>query len=134
MRNATTTSIVSSYGIKPVVVDGRELATVLKFAVRRNSPLHAAYWAAFSMHDFQDRIRLVLQEQDVCKNRAHMRLYCMAMPGQGMDLRALYTEAQVLVREFEISQLKGQEWPEWYSMFMERTAAKAEPKSDDLPF
>jgi hypothetical protein len=58
----------------------------------------------------------------------------MAMPGQGMDLRALYTQAQVLVREFEISQLKGQEWPEWYSMFMERTAAKAEPKFDDLPF
>jgi hypothetical protein len=134
MRNATTTSIVSSYGIKSVCVDGQDLATVLKFAVKRNSPLHAAYWAAFSMHDFQDRVRLVLQEQDVCKNRAHMRLYCMARTGQGMDLRALYTEAQVLVREFEISQLKGQEWPEWYSMFMERTAAKAEPKSDDLPF
>lgn len=120
MRNAAATSIVSGYGIKPVCVDGHQVATVLKFAVKNNSPLHAAYWAAFGMHVFGDRPRLVLEEQNVCKNKAHIRLYCLAKAGSGEDLMSIYRQAQVLIREYEITELKMEPWPDWYQMFIQK--------------
>lgn len=136
MRNAAATNIKSGYGIKPVCVDHTVVATVLKFAVKNNSPLHAAYCTAFGMHIFGDRPRLVLHEEDVCKNKAHIRLYCLAKAGSGEDLMAIYRQAQILFREYEISELKMQPWPEWYQMFIHRLNSwdTQSNMTDDLPF
>jgi hypothetical protein len=128
-------SINSNYGIKPVQVDGVTVATILKFAVKRNSLLHIAYWAAFWMHDFGSRPRLTLYEQDVCKNKSNIRLYCMALSGQQLDLSQIYRRAQVLVREAEIAELQGQMAPEWVSMFWElKNQALLFNDQDELPF
>lgn len=130
-NNHGAISVKSGYGIKPVQVDGVTVATVLKFAVKKNSLLHMAYWTAFWMHDFKDRPRLNLVEQDVCKNRFNIRLYCMAKSGQELDLSAIYKQAQVLVREAEIAQFNGEQMPEWVSMYWDVRHPKIE---DELPF
>lgn len=116
-NNHGAISVKSGYGIKPVQVDGVTVATILKFAVKKDSLLHIAYWAAFSMHDFGDRPKLYLLEQDVCKNRSNIRLYCFAKSGQELDLSAIYRQAQILVREAEIAGFKNEDMPAWYYMF-----------------
>lgn len=127
--------VQSQYGIKPVIVDSMIVATVLKFAVKKNSLLHIAYWAAFWMHDFGSRPRLTLYEQHVCKNKSNIRLYCMAMAGQQLDLSQIYRRAQVLVREAEIAQFQGQQQPEWVSMYWElKNQAHLFNDQDELPF
>jgi hypothetical protein len=126
--------MVSGYGIKPVQVDGVTLATVLKFAVKKNSLLHMAYWAAFNMHDFNGRPKLYLQEQDVCKNKSNIRLYCMAQSSQGLDLWAIYDRAQILVREAEIANLKREASPEWVDMFWNSRERFVRFIDDELPF
>jgi hypothetical protein len=139
-NKASAISIRSGYGIKPVEVDGITVATVLKFAVKKDSMLHAAYWTAFDMYDFKDSPKLYLQEQyDVCKNKSHVRLYCMAKSGQEWQLRDLYTKAQVLVREVEIAEFKGETYPEWYTKFLTRRYQQQYgfdqfSLGDDLPF
>lgn len=129
-------SVFSGYGIKPVQVDGITVATVLKFAVKKDSLLHMAYWTAFWMHDFNGRAQLRLQEQDVCKNKSNIRLYCIAKAGQELDLSAIYRRAQVLVREAEIANLQMAAPPEWVSMYWEVKGPKTESWNDDneLPF
>ena len=126
--------MVSGYGIKPVQVDGVTLATVLKFAVKKNSLLHMAYWAAFNMHDFNGRPKLYLQEQDVCKNKSNIRLYCMAQSSQGLDLWAIYDRAQILVREAEIADFRGNARPEWVDMFWASREQFVRFIDDELPF
>jgi hypothetical protein len=133
-NKASAISIVSGYGIKPVQVDGVTLATVLKFAVKKNSLLHMAYWAAFNMHDFNGRPKLYLQEQDVCKNKSNIRLYCMAQSSQGLDLWAIYDRAQILVREAEIANLKREASPEWVDMFWNSRERFVRFIDDELPF
>jgi hypothetical protein len=86
------------------------------------------------MHAFGDRPRLVLHEEDVCKNKAHVRLYCLAKDGSGGDLMAIYRQAQILFREFEIAALKMQPWPTWYQMFLDHQKPWATEETDDLPF
>jgi hypothetical protein len=96
-----------------------------------------AYWAAFNMHDFKDRPRLFLWEQDVCKKRSNIRLYCMALSGQDLDLWAIYRRAQVLVREAEITNLQCQPDPEWVKMYWETKHPIYQNNNmteDDLPF
>lgn len=127
-------SVNSGYGIKPVQVDGVTVATVLKFAVKKNSLLHIAYWAAFWMHDFGDRSKLTLLEQDVCKNKSNIRLYCMAKSGQELDLSAIYRKAQILVREAEIAQFQMQDRPAWVDMYWELRKAESWNDADELPF
>lgn len=130
-----TTSVRSGYGIKSVEVDGITVATVLKFAVRKNDLLHIAYWAAFQMHDYNNRPGLYLHEQyHVCKKQSHVRLYCLAKSGQELDLMSIYKEAQVLVREAEIAQFQGKPMPEWYNMFWDREQFRPFPMTDELPF
>lgn len=127
--------VQSQYGIKPVIVDSTIVATVLKFAVKKGSLLHIAYWTAFWMHDFGNRPRLSLVEQNGCKNKSNIRLYCMALSGQDMDLSQIYKRAQILVREAEIAQLQGQEQPEWVSMYWELNRPMTLPSyEDELPF
>jgi hypothetical protein len=126
--------MVSGYGIKPVQVDGVTLATVLKFAVKKNSLLHMAYWAAFNMHDFNGRPTLYLHEQDVCKNKSNIRLYCMAKSGQELDLRTIYRRAQILVREAEIADFRGDARPEWVDMFWNSREQFVRFIDDELPF
>lgn len=134
-NKASAISIRSGYGIKPVEVDGITVATVLKFAVRKNDLLHIAYWAAFQMHDYNNRPRLCLHEQhDACKNQFHVRLYCMAKSGQELDLWSIYKEAQVFVKEAEIAQFQGKPMPEWYNTFWNREQFRSFPITDDLPF
>lgn len=133
-KNHGAISMVSGYGIKPVQVDGVTLATVLKFAVKKNSLLHMAYWAAFNMHDFNGRPKLYLQEQDVCKNKSNIRLYCMAQSSQGLDLWAIYDRAQILVREAEIANLKREASPEWVDMFWNSRERFVRFIDDELPF
>lgn len=136
-NKASAISIVSGYGIKPVEVDGITVATVLKFAVKKNGLLHAAYWAAFDRYDFKDRPKLYLHEQEKCKNKSHIRLYCIAKSGQEWELRNLYTKAQILVREAEIAEFKGEGHPEWYIEFLNRTYPQQfgfDQASLDLPF
>jgi hypothetical protein len=126
--------MVSGYGIKPVQVDGVTLATVLKFAVKKNSLLHMAYWAAFNMHDFNGRPKLYLHEQDVCKNKSNIRLYCMAKSNQELDLWAIYKRAQILVREAEIADIRGNARPEWVDMFWASREQFVRFIDDELPF
>ena len=134
-NKASAISIVSGYGIKPVQVDGITVATVLKFAVRKYDLLHIAYWAAFQMHDYNNRPGLYLHEQyHVCKKQSHVRLYCLAKSGQELDLMSIYKEAQVLVREAEIAQFQGKPMPEWYNMFWDREQFGFDQASLDLPF
>jgi hypothetical protein len=137
-NNHVATSIVSGYGIKPVQVDGVTVATVLKFAVKKNSLLHRAYWAAFSMHDFGTRPKLYLQEQDVCKNKSNIRLYCLAKSGQDSELMGIYRQAQILVREAEIAEFKNQDMPDWYYKFWDAkfptNLSWDQASLDDLPF
>ena len=133
-NKASAISIVSGYGIKPVQVDGFTVAEILKFAVKKDSILHAAYWTAFNRHDFNDRPRLYLSEQDVCKNRSHIRLYCMAKSGQGFELMDIYREAQILVREAEIANLKGQDYPDWFWQFKKRNQSNDMDMTDRLPW
>jgi len=132
-KNHEAISIRSGYGIKPVQVDGKTVATILKFAVKKDSLLHMAYWTAFWMHDFNGRPMLHLIEQDVCKNKSNIGLYCMALVGQQMDLSAIYRKAQILVREAEIAQLQGQLAPEWVTMYWDLKYPKVETE-DELPF
>lgn len=127
-------SVNSGYGIKPVQVDGVTVATVLKFAVKKDSLLHIAYWTAFWMHDFGGRPKLTLHEQNVCKNKSNIRLYCMAKSGQELDLSAIYRRAQILVREAEIADLQMQPRPEWVSMYWELRKAVSWNDADELPF
>jgi hypothetical protein len=134
-NKASATSIRSGYGIKPVEVDGVTVATVLKFAVRKNDLLHIAYWAAFQMHDYNNRPGLYLHEQHhVCKKQSLVRLYCLAKSGQELDLMSIYKEAQVFVREAEIAQFQGKPMPWWYNLFWDREQFRPFPKTDDLPF
>ncbi|NDD82946.1 hypothetical protein EB118_12765 [bacterium] len=136
-KNHVATSFKSGYGIKPVQIDGVTVATVLKFAVKRHSLLHIAYWAAFDMHDFNGRPKLYLEQQEVCKNRSSIRLYCMAQFGQHLDLWAIYRRAQILVREAEIAELQGQPSPEWVNTYWEKNYPIREATGladDDLPF
>jgi hypothetical protein len=137
-KNHGAISMVSGYGIKPVQVDGVTVATVLKFAVKKNSLLHRAYWAAFGMHDFGTRPKLYLQEQDVCKNKSNIRLYCLAKSGQDSELMGIYRQAQILVREAEIAEFKNQDMPAWYYMFWDAKYPNQfgldQASLDDLPF
>jgi hypothetical protein len=114
--NSIATSIVSGYGIKPVVVDGQVLATVLKLQVKRNSFLHTAYKEVF-----QKAMKPLFEDASVCKDSSMIRLYYMEK-GAGSDLLRLYREAQVRVRELEIAQLK------------ELISPSQNKQDNDLPF
>ena len=132
VRQTHTQDVVSSFGLKTISIDGQVIATTLKIQVKWNSPLHAAYWAAFYMHDFGDRPQLALVEQSARKIGL-IRLYCLSQGQAHTDLLAIYTQAQILVREYEISKLKREVAPMWYEMFLDKVC-QHESLADELPF
>ena len=133
MTSAFSTDVKSQFGLRSITVDGQFLAGTLKLQVKWNSPLHAAYWAAFNMHNFADRPGLALLEQLCCKKADMVRLYCLAKGQQYADLYAIYTQAQIFIREYEITQLRRHPEPTWYEMFLDKIGYETSV-ADELPF